>query len=318
LNDFAFFLVGLGLHQAGFDAKKSLSLVKPPRVVLSHDCDCLTGNEFFTQLARLSRCITGPLRGNWYQLTNIWWSAYNSLRPKSFYYNNVLGMLDVESLFGYRSTLYILNGYRGRYGARHKDSINRELLKEVSDRAEIGIHYNYDTYKDLEALRNQLSDIQEHASTKVIAGRAHYLRFDPLETFSHLEQVGVRFDESVGSPEGNAVRTGIAGVFRSYSEETESVSSVWELGLQFWDSYLTDRDSIDQFQGYVKHLAGVGGIVSLLVHPGQFYNLESPNLTGKYLELLTLLADARAQSTLPSELVSLADCLWDESVLLYK
>jgi len=53
-------------------------------------------------------------------------------------------------------------------------------------------------------------------------------------------------------------------------------------------------------------LEKVGGVISLLFHPGTFANPERPDLEGLYLRILELANEARARNLMPSDIVRIA------------
>ncbi|HKK20119.1 MAG TPA: hypothetical protein VJ983_01495, partial [candidate division Zixibacteria bacterium] len=86
------------------------NILKPPVVVLSHDCDSLKGNDFTSQLIRLYRVIQPVTKGRWPKLSNLWWIARNATSPRRYYFDDATGLLDIERCFGATSTFYLLNG----------------------------------------------------------------------------------------------------------------------------------------------------------------------------------------------------------------
>jgi len=289
------------------------SWVRPIKVVLSHDCDVLLGNDRFSQIGRISRGIKGFIKGDFYKLTFPLWVVYNFFNPQKFYMNNVYAMIDLERQFGFKSILYILNGVGGRFGFRNNFSAVRELIENIPENWDVGLHYNYDTFLDDTSFLRQKNELEVALGREVFSGRAHYLKFDPLKSFLQLETHGVRFDESLGIADSNGFRLGVAGVFYPLLMEVERASSVLALPLQFWDSHLDGEEKITDFEDSLKHLSKIGGVVSLLFHPGQFYNLEAPKMDGVYYRALKALQGVEAESVSPDFLIQQASDFLRES-----
>jgi hypothetical protein len=95
--------------------------------------------------------------------------------------------------------------------------------------------------------------------------------------------------------------------------EVERASSVLALPLQFWDSHLDGEEKIADFEDSLKHLSKIGGVVSLLFHPGQFYNLEAPKMDGVYYRALKALQGVEAESVSPDFLIQQASDFLRES-----
>jgi hypothetical protein len=282
------------------------SLVRPLNVVLSHDCDVLLGNNIWSQIGRIYRGVKGCLRGDFYNLMFPFWMVYNLFNPRKFYMNNIYAMIDLERQFGFTSILYILNGVGGRFGFRNNFSAVRELLENIPKTWDIGLHYNYDTLLDDASFLRQKNELQTALGREVFSGRAHYLKFDPLRSFYQLERQGIRFDESLGTSDENGFKIGMAGVFFPLLIQDKEVSSVLSLPLQFWDAHLNTKSKIINFESSIRHLSKVGGVVSILFHPGTFYNIEDSNMDGVYFKVLKALQAVEAKSVSPNFLIQQA------------
>ena len=285
------------------------SWVRPLNVVLSHDCDVLLGNDKWSQIGRIAKGIKGCLKGDFSSLFFPFWMVYNLFKPRKFFMNNVYGMIDLERQFGYSSILYVLNGVGGRFGFRNNFSAVQELLENIPKNWDVGLHYNYDTYLDDESFFHQKNELETTLGREVFSGRAHYLKFDPLRSFYQLEKQGIKFDESLGISDGNGFRLGMAGVFFPLLIQDNKVSSVLSLPLQFWDSHLTTESKIINFEKSITHLSKIGGVVSLLFHPGQFYNIEYSNMDGVYFRVLKALQSVNAKSVSPNSLIEQVEYL---------
>ncbi len=264
-------------------------LVQPPVLILSHDNDILRGNDMWTQSIRLLRIFQPLLSFKAPRLMNLWWMLRNTIYPKTFYLENIAGMVDVEKMLGYTSSFYFLNGSGGRFGARSGSALIPEALRQIPSEWPVGIHYNYDTLLDAERFNSQLAELCSYLDRPIVAGRAHYLRFDPEKSFSFLASMGICIDESVGYPDCIGYRCGIAGPFQPYDHLSGRSLSLWEVPLTIIESTLINqypRDSVKVFQRLLDHISRIGGAVSLLFHPGLFFNPEFPETGGLYRRLL--------------------------------
>ncbi|RKX28682.1 MAG: hypothetical protein DRP47_03740 [Candidatus Zixiibacteriota bacterium] len=261
----------------------------PPVVVLSHDCDALLGNDFWTQSVRLYRFIQSLVRLRLPRLSNLWWLARNAVTPRRFYFDNATGMIDIERCFGYTSTFYLLNGSGGRFGARSPFSVIPQLLEHIPPSWDIGIHYNYDTFLNQDRFAAQLEQLQEVVSHQFVSGRAHYLKFDPFRSFSFLQQFGIYVDESSGWADYVGYRNGIAGCFQAYDTEKQLPLDIWEVPMVIMEAALIKQhgaDAVNFVERQLQHLSCIGGALTILVHPGQFFNPEHRQMLGIYHELL--------------------------------
>ncbi len=264
-------------------------LVKPPVVIFSHDCDILLGNDFWTQAVRAFRVVSPLIKFRPPKIGNLWWIVRNAATPRKFYFDNATGMVDLERCFGYNSTFYLLNGKGGRFGARSRPGSVRQLAQEIPPGWEIGLHYNYDTFLDDDRFHSQLVQLHELTGRNIVSGRAHYLRFDPQQSFAFLRKHGIRVDESSGYADRIGYRNGIAGCFQAYDTDSDKPLDIWEVPMTVMDAVLVrqygDR-AVEKFSQLVYHLSCVGGALSIVFHPGQFFNPEHKQMLEIYHRLL--------------------------------
>jgi hypothetical protein len=87
----------------------------PPVVVLSHDLDQLRGDDRWTQAVRLVRMLRPIFKIRLPNIKYLWYFIYNWLCPRRFFFENIVGMIEIERMLGFRSSLYFLNGTSGRF-----------------------------------------------------------------------------------------------------------------------------------------------------------------------------------------------------------
>lgn len=278
-----------GIEFNDFTFDKMTELIRPVHLILSHDCDLLKGNDFWTQVVRLYRIIEPVLHFKLPDIKNAWWFFRNLITPLEFYYYNVPAMIEVEEMLGFTSIFYLLNGNRGRYGARSGDRLLPVLKDEIREGWDVGIHYNYDTYLNSERFLSQKNKLENLIGRKISAGRAHYLRIDTMKSFTFLSEHGILIDESLGYPDYIGYRAGIAGCFKPYNLDTNEIVDIWEIPLVVMDQTLISQygnEAVSKFRGLLVHLSNIGGALSLLFHPGYFYNPEFPEALTVYRRLL--------------------------------
>jgi hypothetical protein len=296
-----------GLHESGTPAQvlRREDLLRPA-LVLSHDCDLLRGNDPWTQAIRVYRALRAG------RPAELRWVLENALNPRAHYYSNVTEMIDLERRLGFRSVFYMLNGTGGRFGARSGDAIVREVVRQIPSEWEVGVHYNYDTYLDRDHFDTQLNDLSHFAGARPVAGRAHYLRFDSRLSPAFLDDAGILIDESLGFPDCVGYRAGIAGAFFPLDASATRPVELLELPMAIMDSALLSEcgnDAAFVVTEMLDHLGAVGGIITLLFHPGIFRNPEVPKYLGLYERLLSEARRRDMRSLLPRDIVRRVDDL---------
>ncbi len=289
-NEAAAAIVAAAAGLENNDALLSLDgLVKQPVVMPSHDCDILLGNDIWTQAVRAVRIFLPLAKLKPPKIGNIWWIARNAVTPRKFYFDNATGMVDLERCFGYTSTLYLLNGTGGRFGARSKPDSIAELARKVPRQWNIGMHYNYDTFLNDDRFRAQKEQLRELVGCDIGSGRAHYLKFDPERSFAFLSRHDIEIDESSGYADRIGYRNGIAGCFQAYDTAADKPLDIWEVPMTIMDAVLVNqygKRAIEKFSRLLYHLSRVGGALSVVFHPGQFFNPEHKHMMGVYHRML--------------------------------
>jgi len=264
-------------------------LLKPPAVILSHDCDSLHGNDFWTQSVRVYRIIQHIFKIKPPKVGNIWWIIRNMVTPRRFYYDNITGMVDLERSFNFTSSFYILNGTGGRFGSRSGSGLLPELLEDIPKKWKIGIHYNYDTFLHEINFLAQLDELNTIAKDPFTMGRAHYLKFDPEKSFEFLQSFGIKVDESSGYADNIGYRNGIAGGFRIYDLINEKPLDIWEVPMAVMEVTLLKQYGCEPLKRVIQHLLHlkkIGGALSIVFHPGHFFNPELKLYLGLYHKIL--------------------------------
>jgi len=280
-------------------------LIRPPVVVLSHDCDNLEGNDFWTQSVRAYRAVRPLLRGRKLQAAQFRRIKQNAASPRRYYFDNVLKMIEMEKSYGAVSILYLLNGTRGRYGARSSPELVRELAALIPEGWELGMHYNYDTHLNGARFSSQKAELEELTGREMTSGRAHYLRFDPEKSPPFYTGQGIRCDETSGFVDYTGFRNGIAGLFNPWKAQDGEALDLLELPMTVMESTLVNQygeRANEALKRLLAHLKAVGGALTVLFHPDKFDNPEFPHLMGAYEAWLKECRSAGAVFLTPGDL----------------
>lgn len=309
----ALLLAGALAVRSGDAFRSALSedLLSTPWLALSHDCDALHGSDRYSQAIRAYRGFSPVLSGQPPKFAPLRGILENTLTPRRYYFDNMFGMFDVERQFGMRSVSYILNGKGGRFGARTPMRVNEQFIRAVPQGWPLGLHYNYGTMHDPFELAAQKRQAEVWTGSPIDCGRAHYLKFDPLTDFHTLAKNGFLFDESVGWPYEGSYRCGVAGPFRPWDTRKQAPSEIVELPLTIMDATLSLKDTgSSSYLSLYRHLCRVGGILTLVVHPGAFFNPEREHMTGVYHTLLRDHYQSGGTSVLPADILEASRVVW--------
>ncbi|UCG26910.1 MAG: polysaccharide deacetylase family protein [Bacteroidales bacterium] len=142
----------------------------------------------------------------------------------------------------------------GKYGKYDKNlSIRKKaykrLVREISDRYDIGIHPSYRSNIDPEILKEEKNALQEEVGKPVIRSRQHYLKLEIPHTYRNLIRLGIREDYSMGFPAETGFRAGIATPFYFYDLLKEEKTNLKIFPFHVMDGTLNDYLRMEPKEG---------------------------------------------------------------------
>jgi hypothetical protein len=198
---------------------------------------------------------------------------------------------------GSRSTFFVMAGHGHRADGAAPESYERlrpKLVETLADAgAEVGLHGSYLAAEDLERLARERALLAQ-LDGPLVGHRYHYLRVDPHRNLAPLEQIGFRYDTSLGFPDALGFRAGIAHPYRVWDLERDRPSDLVEVPLAVMDATLAE----ERYEGLradaarprvlalLDWAAEHGGGFSILWHPERF---DAPSARGwdrLYFELM--------------------------------
>jgi hypothetical protein len=168
-----------------------------------------------------------------------------------------------------------------------------ETLLELG--AEVGLHASYSAAFDRELIASEKAEL-ERLGAAVDGQRFHYLRVDPHANLALLEELGFRYDSSLGFAGTLGFRAGIAHPFRPWDLERDRALRLIEIPLAAMDVTvaearylgLTVAEAERRLLALLDWAAGHGGGFSILWHTDRF----DPATAGGWDALYARLVDA--------------------------
>jgi hypothetical protein len=111
----------------------------------------------------------------------------------------------------------------------------QQLIKEISQRAEIGIHPSYESNKSFSQLKKEYDYLSGIIRKPVTKSRQHYLKLMFTETYQNLIQLGVKQDYTLGYATDVGFRAGTCTPFNFYDLYNEK-----ETGLEIFPFHVMD------------------------------------------------------------------------------
>lgn len=212
-------------------------------------------------------------------------------------------IMSLEDELGVRSTFFFLNEqnllrdkpprewfhpenwklFMGRYEITDEEIVD-VIRKLDAGGWEIGLHGSYESYDDCDRLRKEKTALERVLGDDVVGGRQHYLRLDRPKTWEIHQEVGLRYDASLGSTN----RQGFQHEYdlrRPFDDEFVVFPlTVMEVSLLSSDTDI--KMAIERGRSLLREARRNNGVVTLLWHPRFFNPVEFPGYRRLYVDLV--------------------------------
>ena len=211
-------------------------------VALTHDLDVARWWPAFTalRLAELAR------RGEWGRVAGVVAAASRALGS-----GPIAGALEeliaAEAARGLRSSWFVLCGTptlgtmaAGDLTYHPEAPSTRRLLDAViRTRGEIGLHGSFETFRSAQAFGRQRERLGGLIDEDVAGVRQHFLRLRPGATQRAMAAAGFTYDASVGFPDRNGFRQGLADIAPLWDQEGQRPLGIDEVPVVWMDRALS-------------------------------------------------------------------------------
>ena len=193
-----------------------------------------------------------------------------------------------EREHGARSTFFVMAGHGHRADGAAPESYDRlrpKLVETIAEAgAEVGLHGSYLAAENLDTLARERALLAQ-LDGPLLGHRYHYLRVDPHRNLVPLEDLGFRYDTSLGFPDALGFRAGIAHPFRVWDLANDRPSDLVEVPLAVMDATLAEARyeglsaaaAKSRVMALLDWAAEHGGGFSILWHPERF---DAPSARG--------------------------------------
>jgi hypothetical protein len=163
-----------------------------------------------------------------------------------------------------------------------EDEVFKNLIREVSQIAQIGIHTSYASNTETNKIGEELQALQQIIIKKIDASRQHFLKINLPQTYLQLIKAGINHDYSMGYASQIGFRAGTCTSFFWYDLQLEKQShlkihpfAVMDVTLQQYLK-LKPLEAIQKIEEIISNVKLVDGTFSSLWHN------ESLSETGKW------------------------------------
>ena len=158
-------------------------------------------------------------------------------------YDNFQVHLDLAAKYGHQLMYFVLLGDFGRYdrNTSYKSKRFRKLLKELNEKAVLGIHPSYRSYFGNELFEEETRRLGDIIGKPVTDNRFHFLLLKFPESYRLLISQGITDDYSLGYSSLNGFRASTCTPFCFYDLEKEEKTDLKLHPFIFMDSAMIDH-----------------------------------------------------------------------------
>ncbi len=128
----------------------------------------------------------------------------------------------------------------------------QDLIKTISEKAEIGIHPSYESNKDYEQLKKEFEYLSGIINKPITKSRQHYLKLLFTETYQNLLKLGIKEDFTLGYATDVGFRAGTCTPFNFYDLYNEKETELKIYPFQVMDTTLNQYLKLDVDQAVKK------------------------------------------------------------------
>jgi len=198
-------------------------------------------------------------------------------------------IMEIEESYGVRSTFFFLqesisfeplnpSNWKlslGRYSLREPEVKN--IIRELdAGNWEIGLHGSYNSYKNIDLLRNEKSLLEDVLGKPVNGIRQHYLNLNIPDTWRLQSEVGFKYDASFGKKQDIGYRDNL------YNPFIDDTSGTYVIPLALMECYLFTKAENDPAKAWLltKQLMDEAkrnnAVFTVLWHQRMFNETEFP------------------------------------------
>ncbi len=303
VNEYILFL-SLYLNELGLikDIKK-----RNFRHIITSDIDVPYSHSIKSLYSYITQIV-----GDLFKRKNILLALKDAINPILFrlgitkfdpFYKYFDWMMDINEGYGHSIIFYVMiNQGISKYDGRYKlnEPLITKLLKNIVKRGhKIGIHFSYESYKNIDLLKQELDLFKKKMKKEdidifdnKIYSRQHVLRWDNSITPTLLNKISVFQDSSMSYHDHIGFRSGVCFEYNMYDlvnrkslEIKQSPLIIMEASL-FENKYMSlrpNKKTFDMALNYKKTCSFYNGDFNILWHNNRF--IES-GYKGFYRDLL--------------------------------
>jgi hypothetical protein len=227
-------------------------------------------------------------------------------------YWNFQYLREVEKLNNLRSVFFFLDKDVPNSDADYAYTEKRliDLFAYLkSENCEIGLHGTVRSINDVDQMQKSLIRLKQACQYSIHGIRQHRLLWKHPKTACVQEQVGLRYDSTLGFAAHEGFRNSYCHPFKLYNFEEDKIIDVWEFPLNVMDvtlfayQHYSKEEALQKCEEIIVEIQKFGGVFTLLWHNSFFDEVTYPGVTRFYETLLEKISFKGAENILGIELM---------------
>jgi hypothetical protein len=190
--------------------------------------------------------------------------------------------LEIQQKYSLKSLYFILFASYGKNDKNVPITSRKfcELIKSISDNAEVGIHPSYGSNYSNDRLPKEIKRLSKVLNREITKSRQHFLKLSFPETYHHLLELGITDDYTMGFASEIGFRAGICDSFNFYDLDMEAETKLRVHPFQVMDAslryyMLVDVDvAINKIKPIIDEVKKVDGTFISLWHNESLSNVH--------------------------------------------
>lgn len=191
---------------------------------------------------------------------------------------NFKKIIEIEKKYSAKSTFFFaaLNKWDFEFNYRIEE-LRNDVRYIVENGFEIGLHGGYDTFNNIDKVKEEKNRLEDICLREILGYRNHYLRFKIPDSWEMLKRAGFEYDSTIGYHNCVGFKNGMSHPFKPYNLNKDNFIDIFEIPLNVMDETLFSHMclNLDSAWKIVKSLIDETekskGVLTLLWHNTNFY-----------------------------------------------
>ena len=228
---------------------------------VSHDVDQVSRYQTRSNVYQYLRAIGGDLSRGY--IKDLMYSPLSYFHNQenistSDPYNTFDWLMNISEVNNLKSTFNFICGKSSKCNADYdiEDNKIKNLIRKIHHRGHaIGLHPSYDCYQNFNLIKQELDQLKNvlqslNINQDHITSRMHYLRWKTPDTLNHLNNAGLKKDNTLGYADHAGFRCGTCHSYPGYDLINQKPLDIQIEPLIVMDCTLFDYMKLDYEQAY--------------------------------------------------------------------